>query len=57
MEKNDNEVLSRFGSIIGDLINDLANTFPEFSDKFKNYQQDDFSSTRLKDVYLSLIHI
>lgn len=51
MEKNDNEVLSRFGSIIGDLINDLANTFPEFSDKFKNYQQDDFSSTRLKDVY------
>jgi hypothetical protein len=51
MEKNEEEVLPRFGSIVGDLIGDLANTFPEFSDKFQQYQQDDFASTHLKDVY------
>lgn len=51
MEKNESEVLPRFGSIVGDLINDLATTFPEFSDKFQSYQQEDFVSTQLKTVY------
>ena len=51
MEKTDNEVLPRFGSIVGDLINDLATTFPEFSDKFQLYQQEDFVSTQLDNVY------
>lgn len=51
MEKDNNEVLPRFGSIIGDLINDLINTFPEFNDKFHLYQQEDFTSTLLENVY------
>ena len=51
MEKNESEVLPRFGSIVGDLINDLATTFPEFSDKFQSYQQEDFVSTQLETVY------
>lgn len=51
MEKNESEVLPRFGSIVGDLINDLATTFPEFSDKFQSYQQEDFVSTQLATVY------
>lgn len=51
MDTNENDALTRFGSILGDLINDLANTFPEFSDKFQTYQQDDFVSTHLKNVH------
>lgn len=51
MEKNESEVLSKFGSVVGDLISDLATTFPEFSDKFQTYQQEDFASTQLVSVY------
>lgn len=51
MEKNENDVIPRFGSIVKDLINDLASTFPEFSDKFVLYQQEDFASSQLTSVY------
>ena len=52
MENSDtNQVLPRFGSIIGDLINDLNSTFPEFSEKFEQYQQEDFASNHLDGVY------
>ena len=51
MENNKNDVIPRFGSIVKDLINDLASTFPEFNDKFVLYQQDEFDSTQLTNVY------
>ena len=58
MENSDtNQVLPRFGSIIGDLINDLKSTFPEFSEKFEQYQQADFASNRLDGVYQHAIKV
>jgi hypothetical protein len=58
MENSDtNQVLPRFGSIIGDLINDLNSTFPEFSEKFEQYQQEDFASNHLDGVYQHAIKV
>ena len=58
MENSDtNQVLPRFGSIIGDLINDLNSTFPEFSEKFEQYQQADFASNHLDGVYQHAIKV
>jgi|UniRef100_A0A6C0IK35 hypothetical protein len=58
MENGDaTQVLPRFGSIIGDLITDLHSTFPEFGDKFELYQQTDFASKHLDDVYQHAVKV
>ena len=52
MEETDKtQIIQRFGSVIGDLINDLHTTFPEFGDKFEPYRQSDFVETSLSSVY------